>query len=61
MCSRQRIRNLSLAKAALSEEGIDIHTNTPLDALSGKQLQAEFAGQTKQFDAYIMSVVLGEC
>ena len=26
----------ALAKAALSEEGIEIHTNTPLDALSGK-------------------------
>lgn len=46
-----------LVKAALSEDGIDIYTNTPLYALSGKkQLQAEFAGQTKRFDACIMSV-----
>lgn len=47
----------TLTKAALSEDGIEVHTNTPLDALSGKkQLQAEFAGQTKRFDACIMSV-----
>ena len=46
-----------LAKAALQEQGIEIYTNTPLESLSGnKQLQAAFNGQTKRFDACIMSV-----
>jgi len=47
----------AFAKASLIEQGIEVHTQTPLESLSGKkQLQAVFNGQSKRFDACIMSV-----